>query len=48
MATGRHGSDLGLHSVDVVLVRDDLTTLPAVIAVSRRARRLVIAPRHRR
>ncbi|MEV0134177.1 heavy metal translocating P-type ATPase [Dactylosporangium sp. NPDC050688] len=43
VAMGRHGSDLALHSADVVLVRDDLTTLPAVIALSRRARRLVIA-----
>ncbi|MEV6925133.1 HAD-IC family P-type ATPase [Dactylosporangium sp. NPDC051485] len=43
VAMGRHGSDLALHSADVVLVRDDLTTLPAMIALSRRARRLVIA-----
>ncbi|WP_368666234.1 hypothetical protein [Micromonospora sicca] len=38
---GRHGSDLALQTADAVLVRDDLTTLPAVIALSRRVRRLV-------
>jgi P-type E1-E2 ATPase len=43
VAMGRHGSDLALHSADAVLVRDDLTALPAVIALSRRARRLVKA-----
>ncbi|WP_432995486.1 heavy metal translocating P-type ATPase [Dactylosporangium sp. CA-233914] len=43
VAMGRHGSDLALHSADAVLVRDDLTALPAVIALSRRARRLVVA-----
>ncbi|WP_438361838.1 heavy metal translocating P-type ATPase [Micromonospora sicca] len=41
VAMGRHGSDLALQTADAVLVRDDLTTLPAVIALSRRARRLV-------
>lgn len=40
---GRGGSDLALHSADAVLVRDDLSTLPAAIALSRRARRLVKA-----
>jgi P-type E1-E2 ATPase len=43
VAMGRHGSDLALHSADAVLVRDDLTTLPAAIALPRRARRLVVA-----
>ena len=43
VAMGRHGSDLALHSADAVLVRDDLAALPAVIALSRRARRLVKA-----
>ncbi|MDZ5447091.1 heavy metal translocating P-type ATPase [Micromonospora sp. 4G57] len=43
VAMGRHGSDLALQTADAVLVRDDLTTLPAVIALSRRARRLVTA-----
>lgn len=40
---GRAGSDLALESADAVIVRDELTTLPAVIAQSRRARRIVIA-----
>jgi cation transport ATPase len=40
---GRGGSDLALHSADAVLVRDDLPTLPAAIALSRCARRLVKA-----
>jgi heavy metal translocating P-type ATPase len=43
VAMGRDGSDLALQTADAVLVRDDLTTLPAVIALSRRARRLVTA-----
>lgn len=43
VAMGGRGSDLALHSADAVLVRDDLTALPAVIALSRRARRLVVA-----
>ncbi|WP_275670803.1 heavy metal translocating P-type ATPase [Micromonospora globbae] len=43
VAMGRHGSDLALHTADAVLVRDDLGTLPALIALSRRARRVVKA-----
>lgn len=43
VAMGRGGSDLALHTADAVLVRDDLTTLPTAIALSRRARRLVQA-----
>ncbi|WP_328421539.1 HAD-IC family P-type ATPase [Micromonospora sp. NBC_00389] len=43
VAMGRNGSDLALQTADAVLVRDDLSTLPAVIALSRRARRLVSA-----
>ncbi|MEU4782465.1 heavy metal translocating P-type ATPase [Micromonospora sp. NPDC023633] len=43
VAMGGHGSDLALNSADAVLVRDDLSALPAVIALSRRARRVVIA-----
>jgi cation-transporting P-type ATPase J len=43
MAMGRAGSDLALETADAVIVRDDLATLPAVIALSRRARRIVIA-----
>lgn len=43
IAMGRHGSDLALETADAVVVRDDLTTLPAVIENSRRARRVVRA-----
>jgi heavy metal translocating P-type ATPase len=43
IAMGRHGSDLALNSAGAVLVRDDLTTLPTLIALSRRARRVVTA-----
>jgi P-type E1-E2 ATPase len=43
MAMGRAGSDLALQTADAVIVRDDLSTVPAVIALSRRARRLVVA-----
>ncbi|GAB3840240.1 heavy metal translocating P-type ATPase [Kribbella italica] len=43
IAMGRAGSDLTLQTADAVVVRDDLTTIPAVIALSRRARRVVTA-----
>ena len=43
VAMGRAGSDLALETADAVIVRDDLATLPAVIALSRRAGRIVIA-----
>ena len=43
VAMGRHGSDLALGTADAVAVRDDLTTIPAVIALSRQARRVVTA-----
>jgi heavy metal translocating P-type ATPase len=43
IAMGRAGSDLALDAADAVIVSDDLATVPAVIALSRRARRLVIA-----
>ncbi len=43
IAMGRHGSDLALETADAVIVRDDLATLPAVIDISRRARRVVTA-----
>jgi heavy metal translocating P-type ATPase len=43
VAMGRHGSDLALETADAVAVRDDLTTIPAVIALSRQARRVVTA-----
>jgi cation transport ATPase len=42
MAMGRVGSDLALDTADAVIVRDELSTIPAVIALSRRARRLVV------
>jgi cation-transporting P-type ATPase J len=41
IALGGAGSDLTLQTADAVVVRDDLTTVPAVIALSRRARRVV-------
>jgi cation transport ATPase len=40
---GRAGSDLALDTADAVVMRDDLGTIPAVIALSRRARRVVTA-----
>ncbi len=43
VAMGRAGSDLALDTADAVIMRDDLATIPAVIALSRRARRVVTA-----
>jgi P-type E1-E2 ATPase len=43
IAMGRSGSDLALDTADAVITRDELATLPAVIGLARRARRLVIA-----
>jgi heavy metal translocating P-type ATPase len=43
IAMGRSGSDLALDTADAVIIRDELATLPAVIGLARRARRLVIA-----
>ena len=43
IAMGGAGSDLTLQTADAVVVRDDLTTVSAVIALSRRARRVVTA-----
>ncbi|GAA1601569.1 heavy metal translocating P-type ATPase [Kribbella hippodromi] len=43
IAMGGAGSDLTLQTADAVVVRDDLTTVPAVIELSRRARRVVTA-----
>jgi heavy metal translocating P-type ATPase len=43
VAMGRAGSDLALDTADAVIMRDDLSTIPAVIALSRRARRVVTA-----
>ncbi|WP_156757480.1 heavy metal translocating P-type ATPase [Actinokineospora pegani] len=43
VALGRAGSDLTLDTADAVITRDDLTTVPAVLALARRARRVVAA-----
>jgi heavy metal translocating P-type ATPase len=43
IAMGRAGSDLALETADAVVVRDELATIPKVIALSRHARRVVIA-----
>ncbi|KUI20242.1 metal-transporting ATPase [Mycobacterium sp. GA-1285] len=43
VAMGRTGADLTLETADVVTVRDELATIPAIIALARRARRVVIA-----
>ena len=40
---GKAGSDLTLDTADAIIVRDELVTVPAVIALSRRASRLVMA-----
>jgi heavy metal translocating P-type ATPase len=42
IAMGKAGSDLALETADAVVVRDELATIPAVVALSRTARRLVI------
>ncbi|MHB1593186.1 MAG: heavy metal translocating P-type ATPase [Streptosporangiaceae bacterium] len=42
-AMGRVGSDLALDTADIVIMRDDLAAIPAVIRLSRRARRVVTA-----
>lgn len=41
-AMGRGGSDLALETADAVIVRDELATVPAVISLSRQARKLVV------
>ena len=43
VALGRRGSDLALETADAVIVRDELRSIAAVIALSRRARRVVVA-----
>jgi cation-transporting P-type ATPase J len=43
IAMGGTGSDLTLHTADAVIVRDDLTTIPTLVELSRRARRVVTA-----
>ncbi|MFF7989220.1 heavy metal translocating P-type ATPase [Kitasatospora xanthocidica] len=42
VAMGRAGSDLALETADAVVVRDELATVPAVVALSRRARGMVV------
>ncbi|MET9574199.1 heavy metal translocating P-type ATPase [Streptomyces massasporeus] len=42
IAMGRAGSDLALETADAVTVRDELAAVPATVALSRRARRLVV------
>lgn len=43
IAMGRNGADLTLETADAVTVRDELATIPAVVALARRARRVVVA-----
>jgi heavy metal translocating P-type ATPase len=42
IAMGKAGSDLALESADAVVVRDELPAIPATVALSRAARRLVV------
>ncbi|MGW6787645.1 heavy metal translocating P-type ATPase [Streptomyces chartreusis] len=42
VAMGRVGSDLALETADAVIVRDELAAVPATVALSRRARELVV------
>ncbi|MEV5439892.1 heavy metal translocating P-type ATPase [Streptomyces sp. NPDC052682] len=42
IAMGRAGSDLALETADAVIVRDELVAVPAVVRLSRAARRLVV------
>ncbi|WP_406509751.1 heavy metal translocating P-type ATPase [Streptomyces sp. NBC_00212] len=42
IAMGRAGSDLALETADAVIVRDELATVPRVVALARAARRLVV------
>jgi cation-transporting P-type ATPase D len=43
IAMGLNGADLTLDTADAVTVRDELATIPAVVALARRARHVVIA-----
>lgn len=43
IAMGRHGSDLALDTADAVIIRDELTVIPKVFDLSRRAHRYVVA-----
>ncbi|MFF9810541.1 heavy metal translocating P-type ATPase [Streptomyces coeruleorubidus] len=42
VAMGRAGSDLALETADAVIVRDELAAVPTTVALSRRARGLVV------
>ncbi|MFD3651625.1 heavy metal translocating P-type ATPase [Streptomyces cyaneofuscatus] len=42
IAMGKAGSDLALETADAVVVRDELATIPAIVYLSRTARRLVV------
>ncbi|MFG2133042.1 heavy metal translocating P-type ATPase [Streptomyces sp. NPDC048751] len=42
IAMGKAGSDLALETADAVVVRDELSVIPAVLSLSRAARRLVV------
>ncbi|WP_435875609.1 heavy metal translocating P-type ATPase [Nonomuraea jabiensis] len=42
IAMGHAGSDLALETADAVVVRDELAAIPAAVALSRRAKRLVV------
>jgi heavy metal translocating P-type ATPase len=43
VAMGGVGADLTLHAAGVVIVRDELETLPALLALARRVRRTIVA-----
>jgi heavy metal translocating P-type ATPase len=43
IAMGRHGSDLALETADAVVIRDDLSTIPSAIELSRSAHRFIVA-----
>jgi len=43
IAMGRHGSDLALDTADAVVIRDELSAIPSVIELSRKAHRYVVA-----
>ena len=42
LGAAMNGSDLALETADLVIVRDDLDTLPALVALARRARRIMV------
>nr|WP_230424902.1 heavy metal translocating P-type ATPase [Prauserella cavernicola] len=43
IAMGGAGADLTLRTADAIIVRDDLTTIPQLLSLARRARRVVAA-----